>query len=86
LFSYVGATFASILYSIYPLLWTLLGGVGTVLGPLAGTGVMTYLIDKTSEYTQGYLIVVGLALVLIILKFPTGLMGGVRSRWWKWLP
>ena len=86
LFSYAGATFASILYSIYPLLWTLLGGVGTVLGPLVGTGVMTYLIDKTSEYTQGYLIVVGLALVLIILKFPTGLMGGVRSRWWKWLP
>ncbi len=86
LFSYVGATFGSILYSIYPLLWTLLGGVGTALGPLVGTGAMTYLIDKSSEYTQGYLIVVGLALVLIILKFPTGIMGGVRSRWWKWLP
>jgi branched-chain amino acid transport system permease protein len=86
LFSYVGATFASILYSIYPLLWTLLGGVGTVLGPLLGTGLMTYLIDKTSEYTAGYLIVVGIALVAIILRVPNGIMGGVRSRWWTWLP
>ncbi len=85
-FSYVGATFASILYSIYPLLWTLLGGVGTSLGPLVGAGLMTYFVDKASEYTQGYLIVVGAALVLIIMKFPTGIMGGVRARWWKWLP
>ncbi len=86
LFSYVGATFASILYSIYPLLWTLLGGAGTSLGPLVGVGLMTYLVDKTSEYTAGYLIVVGLALVLITMRFPTGIMGGVRARWWKWLP
>jgi len=86
LFSYVGATFASILYSIYPLLWTLLGGVGTVLGPLVGAGVVTYLVDLASEYTQGYLIVVGLALVLIILRFPTGIVGGIRARWWTWLP
>ena len=34
LFAYVGATFASIQYSIYPLLWTLLGGAGTVAGPV----------------------------------------------------
>ena len=34
LFGYVGATFASIQYSILPLLWVLLGGAGTVLGPL----------------------------------------------------
>lgn len=86
LFSYVGATFASILYSIYPLLWTLLGGVGTVLGPVMGAGVVSYLVDFASEYTQGYLIVVGMALVLIILRFPTGIMGGIRARWWTWLP
>ena len=37
LFAYVGSTFASIQYSIFPLLWTLLGGAGTVAGPLVGT-------------------------------------------------
>ena len=42
-FGYVGATFASIQYSILPLLWVLLGGAGTVLGPLVGTALMFYL-------------------------------------------
>ena len=37
LFGYVGSTFASIQYSIQPLLWMLVGGAATVLGPLVGT-------------------------------------------------
>src|SRR5439155_746286 len=51
LFSYLGSSFASILYSIYPLLWTLVGGVGTLIGPLVGATMMTYVVDITSGYT-----------------------------------
>ncbi len=86
LFSYVGSSYAGILYSIYPLLWTLLGGAGTVLGPLVGTGLMTYIVDLTSGLTDSYLLVVGAALILCIMWLPTGVMGGVRRRWWSWLP
>jgi branched-chain amino acid transport system permease protein len=86
LFSYVGSTFADILYSIYPLLWTLLGGAGTTLGPLVGTLVMTYVVDLTSAITTGYLIVVGVVLVVLILWAPAGIVGGVRARWVAWLP
>lgn len=49
LFGYAGATFASIQYSILPLLWVLLGGAGTTLGPLVGAAAMFYLIDLTSS-------------------------------------
>jgi branched-chain amino acid transport system permease protein len=86
LFSYVGSSFASVLYSIYPLLWTLLGGVGTVIGPLIGTGLMTYLIDVTSGITSSYLFLVGIVLVVLVIRLPQGIMGGVRARWWPWLP
>ncbi len=86
LFSYVGASFASILYSIYPLLWTLLGGAGTTLGPLLGTGIMFYLIDITSGWTNAYLFVVGGSLLALVLWFPQGVMGAVRARWARWLP
>ena len=86
LFSYLGSSFASILYSIYPLLWTLLGGVGTAVGPLVGTTVMTYVVDTASGLTDSYLIVVGAALIVVIMKFPAGLMGGIRARWLPWLP
>lgn len=86
LFSYVGSTFASILYSINPLLWTLLGGAGTLLGPLLGTGLMFYVVDFASGWTSAYLLVVGVALVVLVLWFPPGFLGWVRTRWAAWLP
>jgi branched-chain amino acid transport system permease protein len=86
LFSYAGSTFASILFSIYPLLWTLLGGVGTLLGPLLGTGLMFYLVDYASSLTSAYLLLVGIALVVLVLWFPQGILGTVRARWLPWLP
>jgi len=86
LFSYVGSTFATILFSIYPLLWALLGGIGTVLGPLVGTALMFYLVDTVSGVTSSYLLFVGAALIALILWFPQGILGTARSRWLPWLP
>jgi branched-chain amino acid transport system permease protein len=86
LFSYIGTTFAEIHHSISPLLWTLLGGAGTVIGPLIGTGIMYYLIDFIGEITKNYLLVVGIVLILMIIWFPLGIMGSVRRKWLKWLP
>jgi branched-chain amino acid transport system permease protein len=86
LFSYVGSTFASIHYSINPLLWTLLGGAGTLLGPLLGTGLMFYIVDFASGWTSAYLLVVGVVLVALVLWFPPGFLGWVRARWVPWLP
>jgi branched-chain amino acid transport system permease protein len=86
LFAYVGATFASIQYSIFPLLWTLLGGAGTIVGPFFGTLAMTVLVDVTSEYTSAYLLVIGIVLILLVLFFPRGIFGTIRQRWVPWLP
>ena len=86
LFAYVGSTFASIQYSIFALLWTLLGGVGTVLGPLVGAGLMFYLVDIAGDFTSSYLLVVGVVLLLLILWYPKGLLGSLRARWLPWLP
>lgn len=86
LFAYMGSSFAAIQYSILPLLWVLLGGIGTVIGPLIGTALMFYLIDKTSEVMQSYLIVVGAVLVALVLFFPKGLAGTLRQRYARWLP
>lgn len=86
MFSYAGSSFASILFSIYPLLWALLGGTGTTLGPLLGTALMTYVVDIASGLTSSYLLVVGATLVILIMWFPAGVMGGIRDRWVRWLP
>lgn len=86
LFGYVGATFASVQYSIFPLLWVLLGGAGTVLGPFIGTLFMFYLIDLSSAVTSAYMLIAGVALVLLTLFAPQGLAGEIRARIWRWLP
>lgn len=86
LFGYAGATFASVQYSILPLLWVLLGGAGTVLGPFVGTIFMFYLIDLTSGITSAYMLLAGIALVLLTLFARQGLMGEIRRRFVPWLP
>ena len=85
-FGYVGASFASVQYSILPLLWVLLGGAGTVLGPLLGTALMFYLLDLASRVTDATLLVVGLALLALVLFAPRGLLGALRTRALPWLP
>lgn len=86
LFGYVGASFAGVQYSVLPLLWVLLGGAGTVLGPFVGTLVMFYLVDLAGSLTDATLLVVGAALVLLVLFARAGILGTLRDRGLRWLP
>jgi branched-chain amino acid transport system permease protein len=86
LFAYVGSSFAGIQYSIDALLFTLLGGAGTILGPLLGSFMMFYLVDISSNFTTAYLLVTGIVLILLVLYFPKGVLGTVRDKWLPWLP
>jgi branched-chain amino acid transport system permease protein len=86
LFGYIGATFATTQYSIFPLLWVLLGGAGTTIGPIIGVAFMFYLIDISSTYTTAYMLIAGVALVLLTLFAPTGIAGLIRKRIASWLP
>lgn len=86
LFGYAGATFATVQYSIFPLLWVLLGGAGTTIGPLIGAVFMFYLIDLASGITDAYMLIAGVVLVLLTLFAPQGLAGTLRKRAIPWLP
>ncbi|NSX56074.1 branched-chain amino acid ABC transporter permease [Parasulfitobacter algicola] len=86
LFGYVGATFASVQYSILPLLWVLLGGAGKTIGPLIGVAFMFYLIDASSAYTSAYMLIAGLALVILTMFAPRGIAGILQAKVWPWLP
>jgi branched-chain amino acid transport system permease protein len=86
LFGYAGASFAGVQYSIFPLLWVLLGGAGTVIGPFIGVLFMFYLIDYASGLTSAYMLIAGVVLVALTLFAPQGIAGEVRRRWLGWLP
>lgn len=86
LFGYAGASFATIQYSILPMLYVLLGGAGTTLGPFLGALLMFALIETASGLTSAYLFFVGAALVALVLFAPKGILGTIRERWVRWLP
>lgn len=86
LFGYAGAGFATVQYSILPMLYTLLGGAGTVLGPLLGAAVMFWLSDFASGLTSAWLLLVGVVLIALVLFAPRGILGFVRERGLPWLP
>ena len=57
------------------LIMVMIGGLGTLVGPIIGGAFLIVLQEKVSSYVQWYNIVVGLVLVLIVLFVPRGLLG-----------
>ncbi|MGI4849069.1 MAG: branched-chain amino acid ABC transporter permease [Janthinobacterium lividum] len=71
--------------SIKMALVAILGGVGTLFGPLAGAGILTLIEEGTRALFGGSgrgtdLIIYALLIVLIAVYYPAGLLGWVRHR------
>jgi len=52
----------------------MIGGLGTLAGPILGGAFFTILRDKVSSFVDWYFIVIGVVLVLIVLFMPKGLL------------
>lgn len=61
-------------------IWAIVGGMGTLIGPMTGAAVMIYLADLAREVTEHYLIIVGALFIIAILAFPQGIVGTLRAR------
>ena len=55
-------------------LMVILGGPGTLVGPALGAGIVIFLQNFLSSYTERWLIIIGLIYILTILYLPRGLM------------
>jgi branched-chain amino acid transport system permease protein len=64
----------------------MIGGLGTLVGPILGGVFFTLLRDKVSSVVDWYFIVIGVVLVVIVLFMPKGLLGLrrlFRLRSWR---
>lgn len=69
------------LVSADALIWTLFGGAGTLVGPLVGTGALVAIREALSGvWANGYPILIGIVLLLVIRYLPGGLVGLLRRR------
>jgi branched-chain amino acid transport system permease protein len=58
----------------------LVGGLGTLFGPVLGAGVVTYLMNFISYYTKYWQFFVGAIFIIFILFFPRGIWGFVQRK------
>lgn len=58
---------------------TLLGGMGTFIGPFIGAGVFLFLEDVLSALTRNWMIFLGTIFVLCVLFFPNGIWGTIKE-------
>src|SRR5579864_3930822 len=73
--------FVFFLVSGQTVIYNVIGGVGTLVGPIVGAGFFLLLSEALSRFlTQYYLIPLGLIFIAIVIFLPRGLLGFAR-RW-----
>ncbi|MBO1579522.1 MULTISPECIES: branched-chain amino acid ABC transporter permease [Bacillus] len=82
---FVNTTVFSIEMTLNALLMTMIGGVGTLVGAIAGAGIIEslkyYLSELATQYPifERWTIFLGLLYIIVLLGFPTGLAGTVKK-------
>jgi branched-chain amino acid transport system permease protein len=57
---------------------SLVGGIGTLIGPLVGSVIITFLESVVGSYTERHLFVLGIIFVVFVLFLPDGFLGLAR--------
>lgn len=57
-----------------------IGGIGTIEGPIIGTLIFFLLRETLADFGTAYLIILGFVAIFVMLKAPQGVWGFVRSR------
>ena len=74
--------FAGATFGVWMVLMAILGGKGTIWGPVIGAAIF----HVTRELLWTYLfawqnVALGVLIIVVVVFFPTGLLGWVRQRW-----
>jgi branched-chain amino acid transport system permease protein len=72
---YIGPTTMSAFAGAGVLMMVLLGGMGTLWGPLVGAVIFIYIQDYISTMTEHWEIYLGLVVIFLVLFMPTGFVG-----------
>ena len=71
----------SINWTAYTIFIVVIGGLGTLEGPLVGTALFFLVREFLSDYGAWYMILLGTLAVGVMIAYPQGLWGLVADRW-----
>jgi branched-chain amino acid transport system permease protein len=86
---YITPEIFSVDLSFWPVTYVILGGLGTLAGPVIGTIALTAIWEglKLAGLTFGRYVIIGVLLILVIIFLPKGLVDlpyEIRKRWNSW--
>jgi len=78
---YANPDFLNFVISGEAVIWTLIGGMGTLFGPVIGVAFVTLFGDLLSTWMKNYLVVIGLMFICAVIFLPKGIVGTIKDRW-----
>lgn len=79
--TYLNPADAGFAVALNGILYVVIGGTGTLAGPIVGALVMTIMPELFRLFGEARLLVFGLLLILVTIFFPQGIVGGARRLW-----
>ena len=77
----IGAEQMDVIHSGEIVIWSVVGGLGTLVGPFVGASFVHYLNDFPGEYTERAILIIGLFFIITILPAPRGIVGSLIEAW-----
>jgi branched-chain amino acid transport system permease protein len=71
----------SVNWTAYMIFIVVIGGIGTIEGPLIGAIIFYVLQEQLADQGSWYLIVLGVVAVAVTIRLPNGLWGWITDRW-----
>ncbi|MES1926972.1 branched-chain amino acid ABC transporter permease [Salinisphaera sp. T31B1] len=72
---FIGPAEADILHTFDMIAYLLVGGIGTLMGPIVGTLIITWATQWLQSFEEYRMIIFGPMLVLLVIFFPKGIVG-----------
>lgn len=76
---FVGPTSASVNLTFELLMFILVGGLGTVMGPIVGSFVVTFLFEALQDFQSYRFIILGPVIIALVIFAPRGIVGYLNA-------
>ncbi|MGO8917828.1 MAG: branched-chain amino acid ABC transporter permease [Stellaceae bacterium] len=78
---YASATYMFYHVSGEAVVWAIVGGAGTLFGPIVGTSIFIFMREIVSTHWEHHSLIVGVVAILVVIFAPKGVVG----LWNEWL-
>jgi branched-chain amino acid transport system permease protein len=82
---FISPSAAYISASAIGVLEAILGGIGTLIGPMIGAFIIVYIQNIVSTNLERWPTLMGLIFIVVILFAREGIVGAISSGWHRWL-